>query len=51
MVVQAELQASAAQPVEPLARVDRTVSTATEEPVAKAELEVLVRTERRESME
>ena len=50
MVAQAELPVLAAQPVEPLARVDRTVSTATEEPVAKAELEVLVRTERLEQL-
>ncbi len=42
---------SAAQPVAPLARLGPTASTAMVEQLAMAALGVLVRTERRESME
>ncbi len=50
MVVQAELQALAGQPVAPLARLGPTASTAMVEQLAMAEPVVLVRTERLEQL-
>jgi len=51
MVARAELLVSAAQPVAPLVRLGPTASTAMVEQLAMAGMGVLVRTERRESLE